>query len=86
MVTFTVKTVLHVVDEVEEPGAQVTVADAQKIQVGAQLGDVLETGFIHHKPGAHSGPDGQAGRHAAPAGGRTRTSFSMSTWTRPASC
>ena len=47
----TVKTVLHVVDEVEEPGAQVTVADAQKIQVGAQLGDVLETGFIHHNPG-----------------------------------
>ena len=47
----TVKTVLHVVDEVEEPGAQVTVADAQKIRVGAQLGDVLETGFIHHNPG-----------------------------------
>ena len=47
----TVKTVLHVVDEVEEPGAQVTVADAQKIQVGAQIGDVLETGFIEHNPG-----------------------------------
>ncbi len=47
----TVKTVIHVVDEVEEPGAQVTVIDAQKIQVGAQLGDVLETGFIHHNPG-----------------------------------
>ncbi len=47
----TVKTVIHVVDEVEEPGAQVTVLDAQKIQVGAQLGDVLETGFIHHNPG-----------------------------------
>ncbi len=47
----TVKTVIHVVDEVEEPGAQVTVSDAQKIQVGAQLGDVLETGFIHHNPG-----------------------------------
>ena len=47
----TVKTVIHVVDEVEEPGAQVTVADAQKIQDGAQLGDVLETGFIHHNPG-----------------------------------
>ena len=47
----TVKTVLHVVDQVEEPGAQVTVADAQKIRVGAQLGDVLETGFIDHNPG-----------------------------------
>ena len=47
----TVKTVLHVVDQVEEPGAQVTVADAQKIRVGAQLGDVLETGYIDHNPG-----------------------------------
>ena len=47
----TVKTVIHVVDEVEEPGAEVTVADAQKIQLGAQLGDVLETGFIDHNPG-----------------------------------
>ena len=47
----TVMTVLHVVDQVEEPGAEVTVADAQKIQLGAQLGDVLETGFIDHNPG-----------------------------------
>ena len=47
----TVMTVLHVVDQVEEPGAEVTVADAQKIRLGAQLGDVLETGFIDHNPG-----------------------------------
>ena len=47
----TVKTVIHVVDEIEEPGAEVTVADAQKIQLGAQIGDVLETGFIEHNPG-----------------------------------
>ncbi len=47
----TVRTVLHVVNEVEEQGAEVTVADAQKIQLGAQIGDVLETGFIDHNPG-----------------------------------
>ena len=47
----TVKTVLHVVEEIDEPGAQVTLPDAQKMLKDARIGDVLETGSIEHNPG-----------------------------------
>ncbi len=47
----TVQTCRHVVEAVEEPGAQLTLDEAKKIKPDAQIGDVLITGTIPHKPG-----------------------------------
>ena len=47
----TVQTCRHVVEAVEEPGAQLTLDEAKKVKPDAQIGDVLITGTIPHKPG-----------------------------------
>jgi len=46
-----VQTGLMVVDEIEEPGMQVTLEDAQKNTPDAKLGDFIVTGSIEHNPG-----------------------------------
>ena len=47
----TVQTCRHVVEVVEEPGAQLTLDEAKKIKPDSQIGDVLVTGAIPHNPG-----------------------------------
>ncbi len=48
----TVRTVVHVVEEIEEPGAQVTVKDAREKYVKeARAGDIIHTGFLKYMPG-----------------------------------
>ncbi|MEX0762740.1 MAG: transcription termination factor NusA [Dehalococcoidia bacterium] len=47
----TVKTVKHVVEEVEDHGSEVTVEEAQNLKKGAQVGDIIVTGSIEHNPG-----------------------------------
>lgn len=47
----TVKTVKHIVEVVEEPGSQLTVEEAKKIKPDAQIGEMIVTGSIPHKPG-----------------------------------
>ena len=47
----TVRTVRHVVEEVEDPLMELTVEDAQKLQEGAVVGDIIETGQLDYNPG-----------------------------------
>jgi N utilization substance protein A len=47
----TVRTVRHVVEEVEDPLMELTAEDAQKLQEGAVVGDIIETGQLDYNPG-----------------------------------
>lgn len=47
----TVRTVRHVVEEVEDPLMELTVDDAQELQAGAVVGDIIETGQLEYNPG-----------------------------------
>ena len=47
----TVRTVRHVVEEVEDPLMQLTVEEAQELQEGAVVGDIIETGQLEYNPG-----------------------------------
>ena len=47
----TVRTVRHVVEEVEDPLMELTVDDAQELQEGAVVGDIIETGQLEYNPG-----------------------------------
>jgi N utilization substance protein A len=47
----TVRTVRHVVEEVEDPLMELTVDDAQELQTGATVGDIIETGQLEYNPG-----------------------------------
>ena len=47
----TVRTVRHVVEEVEDPLMELTAEDAQKLQEGAVVGDIIETGQLEYNPG-----------------------------------
>ena len=46
-----VRTVRHVVEEVEDPLMELTVDDAQELQEGAMVGDIIETGQLEYDPG-----------------------------------
>ena len=46
-----VRTVRHVVEEVEDPLMQLTVEQAQELQEGAIVGDIIETGQLEYNPG-----------------------------------
>jgi N utilization substance protein A len=46
-----VRTVRHVVEEVEDPLMQLTAEDAQELQEGAIVGDIIETGQLEYNPG-----------------------------------
>jgi len=46
-----VRTVRHVVEEVEDPLMELTAADAQELQEGAMVGDIIETGQLEYDPG-----------------------------------
>ena len=46
-----VRTVRHVVEEVEDPLMQLTAEDAQELQEGAIVGDIIETGKLEYEPG-----------------------------------
>ncbi len=46
-----VRTVRHVVEEVEDPLMELTVDDAQELQEGAVVGDIIETGQLEYNPG-----------------------------------
>jgi hypothetical protein len=47
----TVRTVRHVVEEVEDPLMELTADDAQELQEGAVVGDIIETGQLEYNPG-----------------------------------
>ncbi len=47
----TVRTVRHVVEEVEDPLMELTADDAQDLQEGAIVGDIIETGQLEYNPG-----------------------------------
>lgn len=47
----TVRTVRHVVEEVEDPLMELTAEDAQELQEGAVVGDIIETGQLEYNPG-----------------------------------
>lgn len=47
----TVRTVRHVVEEVEDPLMELTADDAQELQKGAVVGDIIETGQLEYNPG-----------------------------------
>jgi N utilization substance protein A len=46
-----VRTVRHVVEEVEDPLMELTADDAQELQEGAIVGDIIETGQLEYDPG-----------------------------------
>ena len=46
-----VRTVRHVVEEVEDPLMELTTDDAQELQEGAMVGDIIETGQLEYDPG-----------------------------------
>jgi len=46
-----VRTVRHVVEEVEDALMELTAADAQELQAGAVVGDIIETGQLEYNPG-----------------------------------
>ncbi|MBT5628094.1 MAG: transcription termination/antitermination protein NusA [Chloroflexi bacterium] len=46
-----VRTVRHVVEEVEDPLMELTADDAQELQEGAIVGDIIETGQLEYNPG-----------------------------------
>ena len=46
-----VRTVRHVVEEVEDPLMELTADDAQELQEGAMVGDIIETGQLEYDPG-----------------------------------
>ena len=46
-----VRTVRHVVEEVEDPLMQLTAEEAQELQEGAVVGDIIETGQLEYNPG-----------------------------------
>lgn len=46
-----VRTVRHVVEEVEDPLMQLTAEQAQELQEGAIVGDIIETGQLEYNPG-----------------------------------
>jgi N utilization substance protein A len=46
-----VRTVRHVVEEVEDPLMELTADDAQELQDGAVVGDIIETGQLEYNPG-----------------------------------
>ena len=46
-----VRTVRHVVEEVEDPLMELTAGDAQDLQEGAVVGDIIETGQLEYNPG-----------------------------------
>jgi N utilization substance protein A len=46
-----VRTVRHVVEEVEDPLMELTADDAQELQEGAVVGDIIETGQLEYNPG-----------------------------------
>ena len=46
-----VRTVRHVVEEVEDPLMDLTADDAQELQEGAMVGDIIETGQLEYDPG-----------------------------------
>lgn len=46
-----VRTVRHVVEEVEDPLMELTADDAQELQSGAVVGDIIETGQLEYNPG-----------------------------------
>ncbi len=46
-----VRTVRHVVEEVEDPLMELTADDAQELQQGAVVGDIIETGQLEYNPG-----------------------------------
>ena len=48
-----VYTIRHVVEpeDIEEPGMQVTAEEAQALQPGARVGDIIRTGQLEYKPG-----------------------------------
>ena len=47
----TVRTVRHVVEEVEDPLMELTAEQAQDLQAGAVVGDMIETGQLEYNPG-----------------------------------
>ena len=47
----TVRTVRHVVEEVEDALMELTADDAQDLQEGAVVGDIIETGQLEYNPG-----------------------------------
>lgn len=47
----TVRTVRHVVEEVEDALMELTSDDAQELQEGAVVGDIIETGQLEYNPG-----------------------------------
>jgi transcription termination/antitermination protein NusA len=47
----TVRTVRHVVEEVEDALMELTADDAQELQEGAVVGDIIETGQLEYNPG-----------------------------------
>lgn len=47
----TVRTVRHVVEEVEDPLMELTAEQAQDLQAGAVVGDIIETGQLEYNPG-----------------------------------
>ncbi len=47
----TVRTVRHVVEEVEDPLMELTEEQAQELQAGAVVGDIIETGQLEYNPG-----------------------------------
>ena len=47
----TVRTVRHVVEEVEDPLMELTAEQAQDLQAGAIVGDMIETGQLEYNPG-----------------------------------
>jgi len=46
-----VRTVIHVVDEVEDPLMHFTEEQAQELREGAVVGDIIETGQLEYNPG-----------------------------------
>jgi N utilization substance protein A len=46
-----VRTVRHVVEEVEDPLMELTADDAQELEEGAMVGDIIETGQLEYDPG-----------------------------------
>jgi N utilization substance protein A len=46
-----VRTVRHVVEEVEDPLMELTADEAQELQEGAMVGDIIETGQLEYDPG-----------------------------------
>ena len=47
----TIHTVRNVVEEVEDPDAEWTLEEAQKVDANAQIGDQIKTGLIEENPG-----------------------------------